>query len=104
MRTLMKFSFPVETGNRAIKDGTLERVVGETITRLRPEASYFYPENGRRTCLLVFDLKNVSDIPSIVEPFFEELNAAVDVIPVMNAEDLKKGLGALADANAAVRR
>jgi hypothetical protein len=104
MRTLLKLSIPVESGNRAVKDGTLERVIGDAIARLRPEASYFYPENGRRSCLMVFDLKNVADIPMIAESFFLELNAAVDFTPVMNAEDLKKGLGSRTEEHAAVGR
>jgi hypothetical protein len=103
MRMMMRVSMPVEAGNRGAKDGTIERLIGSTMDRLRPEAAYFYPENGRRTALMVFDLKNPSDIPAIVEPFFSELNAAVDLIPVMNAEDLKKGLSSIGE-HAALRR
>ena len=103
MRMMMRVSMPVEAGNRGAKDGTIERLIGSTMDRLRPEAAYFYPENGRRTALMVFDLKNPSDIPGIAEPFFSELNAAVDLIPVMNAEDLKKGLSSIGE-HAALRR
>jgi hypothetical protein len=35
-----------------------------------------------------------SDIPPIVEPLFMGLNAAVELLPVMNAEDLRRGLDA----------
>jgi hypothetical protein len=103
MRMMMRLSMPVDTGNRGVKDGSLERTIGGLLERLRPEASYFFPENGRRTCLVVFDLKNPADIPSVVEPLFVELNAAVDLIPVMNADDLKKGLSSLGE-HAAARR
>jgi hypothetical protein len=101
MRTMMKIAFPVETGNDAIKGGNLQRTLGALMERLHPEAAYFFPENGRRTCLMVFDLKNPSDLPTIVEPLFTQLNASVDLTPVMNADDLKKGLGAFAEAHAA---
>jgi len=37
-------------------------------------------------------VKDASDIPSIVEPLFVGLNARVELLPVMNADDLKKGL------------
>ena len=104
MRTMMKVSIPVEAGNRGIKDGAIEHTIGGLMERLHPEAAYFYPENGNRSCLMVFDLKNPSDIPSIVETLFTQLNAAVDLIPVMNADDLKKGLTLFADQNAALRR
>ena len=41
---------------------------------------------------MVFDLTDQSEIPSIAEPFFLAFNAAVSIIPVMNADDLTKGL------------
>jgi hypothetical protein len=100
----MRVTIPVEAGNRGIKDGTIERTIASTMERLRPEAAYFYPGNGLRTCLMVFDLKSPSDVPGIVEPFFEELNAAVELNPVMNAEDLKKGLAAMLEHSGATRR
>ena len=103
MRTIMKITMPLGAGAPTVKDGTIERVLGETANRLRPEASYFYPENGRRTAIMVFDLKSPSDLPIITEPLFTELNAAVEMFPVMNAEDLKKGLAAYQEQNAALR-
>jgi hypothetical protein len=103
MRTLMKVTMPVGAGAPNVKDGTIERVLGETMSRLRPEASYFYPEHGNRTALIVFDLKSPSDLPTITEPLFTELNASVAMYPAMNAEDLKKGLAAYLEQNAALR-
>jgi hypothetical protein len=41
---------------------------------------------------MVFDLKDPSDIPSIAEPLFQSMNAKITLTPVMNAEDLMKGL------------
>lgn len=103
MRTLMKITMPVGAGAPTVQDGTIERVLGETAARLRPEAAYFYPENGRRTALMVFDLKDPSDIPSIAEPLFTELNATVEMHPVMNAEDLKKGVATYLGQSVALR-
>ena len=92
MRTILKLTIPVEAGNQAIKSGRLNAVMESTLGKLRPEASYFYTEHGLRHALVVFDLKDPSDIPGIAEPLFMELNAAVDFSPVMNLEDLQKGL------------
>ena len=92
MRTLLKVTLPVESGNRAIKDGSLPKTIQTLIQELRPEASYFFPEHGQRTALLVFDLKDPTQIPQVVEPLFTKLNAAVEMYPVMNADDLKAGL------------
>jgi hypothetical protein len=45
--------------------------------------------------LVVFDMTASSDMPRIAEPLFLGLNAAVDFMPCMNAEDLKGGLSAI---------
>jgi len=95
MRTLVKVTVPVEAGNRAIKDGRMQKVLAEASERLRPEAAYFLADKGIRTALYVVDLKDPSDIPVIAEPFFTEFNAAVEFIPVMTADDLKKALDRL---------
>ena len=95
MRMMLKVSIPVEPGNTAVKDGSLKKVIGESLERLKPEAAYFLAEDGRRTAIMVFDLADQSQIPSIAEPFFLAFNAAVSIAPVMNADDLKKGLETL---------
>jgi hypothetical protein len=92
MRTMIRITMQVEAGNRAFRDGSLSKTLMGMMERLKPEAAYFYPDRGVRTALMVVDLKDPSDIPSIAEPLFEGLNAAVEFLPVMNAEDLKKGL------------
>jgi hypothetical protein len=96
MRTMIKITMPVETGNRAIKDGSLPKLMNSMMEKLHPEAAYFYPEGGKRTALMVFDMKDASQIPSLVEPFFVGLDAEISLTPVMNAADLKTGLEAVA--------
>ena len=95
MRTMIRVKMQVEAGNRAFQDGTLSKTMMEAIERLKPEAAYFYPDQGLRTALMVLDVKDSSEIPAIAEPFFSKLNAAVEIFPVMNADDLKKGLAKL---------
>src|ERR1700674_4095893 len=97
MRMLLKATLPVEASNTAIKNGTMPKLMQQFMADLKPEASYFLPEQGKRTMLIFFDLKDPSQIPEIVEPLFMELNAAVELTPAMSAEDLRKGLQA-ADA------
>jgi len=93
MRTLIRISFDTEKANGAIKNGVLGDLIRDVVERLQPEASYFFTDDGKRAALMVFDLKDVSDIPSIAEPFFMETGATVEFFPVMNAEELKTGLG-----------
>lgn len=96
MRTLVKVSIPVEGGNRSIKDGSLPKVMQQTLESWKPEAAYFTVENGRRTALFVVDFKDSSQMPALAEPLFMGFNAEVQFTPAMNAEDLQKGLQALA--------
>jgi len=92
MRTMLKSSLPVERGNEVISDGTLARVLQELLGQLKPEAAYFYTDNGKRSFIVVFDLSDPSQIPAIAEPLFLQFNAAVDFIPVMNQDDLMRGV------------
>lgn len=92
MRTLLRVTCETAASNKAIVDGTLGRVMQSTMEKIQPEASYFLSNEGCRSGFMVFDLKDPSDIPSIAEPFFLSLNAKVEFSPVMNAEDMQKGL------------
>jgi hypothetical protein len=94
MRMMLKITIPVEDGNRTIKDGSMPKLLKETMSKLKPEAAYFVAEKGRRCAMFFFDMREVSDIPPIVEPLFMDLNAEVELLPVMNADDLQKGLSA----------
>jgi len=95
MRTMIRVKMPVEAGNRAFQDGSLQKTLMEAIDRLKPEAAYFCAQDGMRSAIMVVDLKDPSEIPAIAEPFFSRLNAAIEMVPVMNADDLKKGLAKL---------
>lgn len=94
MRTLLRVTLDVVASNKAINDGSLPKIIESTIQKLKPEASYFYTIHGKRGCMIVFDMKDPSEIPQIAEPLFTQLNAEVEFHPVMNADDLQKGLAA----------
>jgi hypothetical protein len=89
---MMRVTIPVEQGNKAVKDGTIPKLIQSLLQDLAPEAAYFGPVDGVRNAFIVFDLKDVSDLPRIGEPLFLNLNARVEFTPIMNAEDLKAGL------------
>jgi len=92
MRVMLKFTLPVEKGNQAIKDGSLGKTLESIMNKLKPEAAYFAPLDGKRSGMMFFDLTEPSQIVEIVEPLFLNLNAATEIVPVMNADDLRKGL------------
>jgi hypothetical protein len=89
---MLRWTVPVERGNEAIKDGSLSQTIESLIDELKPEAAYFWPENGERGGMMVFDMADPTQIPQIAEPLFMNVDAAVDFAPVMNADDLKKAL------------
>ena len=92
MRMMLKVRIPVEAGNAAFKDGSLGKSIQQVIDTLKPEAAYFFPDDGKRTALYVFDLEDASQMPVIVEPLFQDLHADVSLFPVMNFDDVKKGI------------
>jgi hypothetical protein len=95
MRIMAKITIPAAPGNRAISDGTIGKLMQGAAERWHPEAMYFTTFDGQRTAYLVVDFADPSDIPPFAEPFFSGLEASVEMAPVMNTEDLQKGLGRL---------
>ena len=88
MRMLVKVSLPVETGNRAMVDGSLAKTFEAILQEQKPEAAYFVADNGKRTAYLIVDLKSTADIPGIAEPWFLAFNASIEATPAMTAQDL----------------
>ncbi len=94
MRTMLKVSIPVVQGNEAINDGTLGKIIEKMVAKTKPEGAYFFVSGGKRTALFFIKMEDVSQMAEIAEPFFMGLNAEVDWRPVMNGEELQKGLAA----------
>jgi hypothetical protein len=98
MRMLMKVSIPTEAGNDAIKDGSLPQIVGASLDALKAEAAYFIAEDGMRTALIFFEMGDSSEIPPAAEPFFRGLGANITLVPVMNADEMRAGVGKAMEA------
>ena len=92
MRVLMTVGLDTEKANQAIAHHTLEKTMEAAIGSLKPESAYFGALRGKRTAYVVFDLADASDIPSVAEPFFQELGAEIDFTPVMSFGDVQLGL------------
>jgi hypothetical protein len=73
MRTLMKVKIPTAQGNEAIKDGSLPEIIGKALAGL-------------------------NDIPAAAEPFFMAFDAQISFAPVMNADDMRAGIGKAMEA------
>ena len=92
MRMKLKFTIPIEKGNQAFKDGSLGRTLESMMNKLKPEAAYFAPSDGKRGGMMFFDLAEPSQIVEVAEPLFSNLNAEIELVPVMNGDDLRKGI------------
>jgi hypothetical protein len=92
MRVMARITMPVESGNQSIKDGRLPATMQRAAERWKPEAMYYTTFDGRRTTFMVFDMAEPADMPVFAEPLFQELGADVMLSPVMNTDDLQRGL------------
>src|SRR6202165_1776420 len=92
MRMMLRFTVPIEKGNQAFKDGSLGKTLESIMNKLKPEAAYFGPSDGKRSGMMFFDLAEPSQIVEIAEPLFSSLNAALELVPVMNGDELRKGI------------
>lgn len=95
MRFLVRFHIPVETGNELIRSGRMTEIMKSLMADMKPEAAYFLPENGSRTGYMFVQADDGSALVTLCEPFFMAMNAAVEFLPVMNADDLQRGLAAM---------
>ena len=92
MRMMLKAVMDTEAGNEVARKGQLKDITSQLVRQLNAEAAYFVAEEGRRSCLIVFDMTDSSQIPVIAEPLFLGAKAQVTLSPCMNIEDLEKGL------------
>ena len=96
---LLIVSIPVETGNAAIKAGTLGSTIEKILADLKPEAAYFIADdNGCRSGSIVFDMKDPSQIPAVAEPWFLAFNAKISIRPAMTLQDFVKAGPAIGKA------
>jgi hypothetical protein len=98
MRMLMTVEMDTEATNRGIKDGSLPKLMNSALQDMHPEAAYFGTHDGHRTAYIILDINEPSQMVQTSEPFFMDLKAKVTWSPVMNAEDLEKGLSQLSQS------
>jgi hypothetical protein len=92
MRIMVRFSFAVDAGNAAIRMGKLEKVFQQLAEDLKPEAAYFHAVDGDRGGFFIINMADSSQIADTAERLFFGVNAKIELIPVMTADDLRKGL------------
>ncbi|MCF6523117.1 hypothetical protein [Streptomyces sp. JJ36] len=84
-----------DKANAMVQSGRVADVLGQVLDRMQPEAVYFTPRDGRRSCVIVFDLDDPSRIPTLSEPLFQHFGAELSLQPAMSLDDLRSGLAAV---------
>jgi len=90
MRILLNVKIPHQQFNAAVKDGTAGSKLNRILEASKPEAVYFTEQNGHRGAVLIVDLPDPSNIPTLAEPWFLTFQADVEFRVVMTPDDLKK--------------
>lgn len=97
MKFLVQLTIPNEPFNTYVREGVAGAKIGRVMEETKPEAAYFTATpDGTRGGVLIYDMKDASEIPAKFEPWFLTFNAKINTTPTMTPEDLgKSGLDAL---------
>ena len=90
MRMLLNVVIPHEPFNTAVRQGTAGAIVKRILDETKPEAAYFTELDGTRGAVMIVNVDNPSQIPSLSEPWFLNFNADCKFRIVMTPEDLGK--------------
>jgi len=97
MRMLQQVYFPNKEFNDAVRDGTVGEKLNRIFSEANPEAVYFVEQEGCRSVVLVVQVENSWEIPSLAEPWFLIFNARTEFRIAMTPDDLSlAGLDELA--------
>jgi hypothetical protein len=96
MKMLLTVEMPHEPFNSLVRSGEIGGVIGRILESIKPEATYFTEQDGKRCAILVVNVQTPSDVPALAEPFFLNFEADCKFRILMSPEDLQKsGLDAL---------
>jgi hypothetical protein len=95
MRFMFEFRVPTQSGNDAVRSGKIGKVLTKLGEEFKPEAMYFYPAEGMRAGCIFIQSDDPAVCVAVGERLWFGLQAQVKVTPVMNAEELGKGLADL---------
>ena len=90
MRMLVNIILPIEPFNSKVMDGSASETIGKIINEIKPESIYFTSHDGNRGAVMVVELKDASQVPSVAEPWFLNFKAQCEFKIAMTADDLQK--------------
>jgi hypothetical protein len=89
---ILRARFETVAANAAFKAGVVEKTIGDFMAKAKPEAAYFTLEKGERCGVFVFDMKESSMMPVLLEDLFTTVGAVVELTPAMTLDELRSGL------------
>lgn len=90
MKMLVNVTCPIEPFNSMVRNGTAGEIIGRVIDDIKPESIYFTEQEGNRGAVMVVEVANASDIPSVAEPWFLNFEAICEFRIAMSPDDLMK--------------
>ncbi|HLL41266.1 MAG TPA: hypothetical protein VK357_16615 [Rubrobacteraceae bacterium] len=98
MRFMISFRMPTDKGNQLIREGKLGETIQSIMEDLKPEAVYFTDVDGDRGGYLIVNMDHASELPALLEPLFQTLDATIQVNVVLTPEDLQRASPTLEQA------
>jgi hypothetical protein len=75
-----------------VQDPNLLNNIEDYIKKTKSEVAYFFEAEDDRVMAFIVDMQSADQIPSLIEPLFQGMNAKVELHPVMLFDDLKQAL------------
>lgn len=95
MRLMMTIRIPVESGNRAARDGSMSQAFASLMDKIQPEAAYFTMIDGLRGAIFVYEVDEQYKLLDLHEPLFAAMGALIDEQPVLDWDDMQKAFAEL---------
>jgi len=87
---LLHVALPNEPFNELARKGEAGPLMRRILEANRPEAVYFTEENGQRGAILVVDVSDPAQVPTLAEPWFLNFDAECHFRIVMTPDDLQR--------------
>jgi len=83
---IIRATIPNSAGNKLVK-GDMQATFDKIMADVKPEHVFFSVDRGQRTVYMVVNLQNSADMVRVAEPLWLALEAEVECIPTMTAEE-----------------
>jgi hypothetical protein len=86
---LVTAKIPVAAGNKMVK-GDMQSLLNKVMGDVQPEQTFFSVQQGQRAIIFLVDVKDAGELPRIAEALWLSVEADVDLLPVVMADEFTK--------------